>query len=98
MVISQIHFLVSKQKKLILKIINIGTKQERMTSIANSENKNYRLLKSKLTVTRVSILETRDSILHFRNFRGSSLEFRWSSFKFRFEKGLSLKVYTYRSF
>ena len=57
-------------------------------------------LKSKLTVTCVSILETRGSILDSRNFRGSSLEFRWSRIEFKFgvEKALSLKVYTYLSF
>ena len=36
------------------------------------------LLKSKLTVNRVLILETRDSILGSPNFTGSSLESRWS--------------------
>ena len=61
-------------------------------------------LKSKLTVTYVSILKTRDSILEIFEDRVSRLEDRvssfddrGSSFKFRFKKAL-LKVYTYLSF
>ena len=41
------------------------------------------LLKGKLTVTHVLILETRDLILDSRNFRGSSLASRGSSLEFR---------------
>ena len=62
-------------------------------------------LKSKLTVTYVSILKTWDSILEIfedqvsrLEDRVSSFDDRGSSFKFRFKKALSLKVYTYLSF
>ena len=62
-------------------------------------------LKSKLTVTRVLILEMRDSILETFEGRVLRLEDRVSSFidrgsssKFPVDKALSLKVYTYLSF
>ena len=54
-------------------------------------------LKSKLTVTCVSILETRDLILDSQNFLGSRIEFQISSWEL-FVKVHSLKVYTYLSF
>ena len=54
-------------------------------------------LKSKLTVTGVSILETRDLILDSQNFLGSRIEFQISSWEL-FVKVHSLKMYTYLSF
>ena len=54
-------------------------------------------LKSKLTVTCVSILETTDLILDSQNFLGSRIEFQISSWEL-FVKVHSLKVYTYLSF
>ena len=54
-------------------------------------------LKSKLTVTRVSILETRDLILDSQNFLGSRIECQILSWEL-VVKVHSLKVYTYLSF
>ena len=54
-------------------------------------------LKSKLTVTRISILKTRDLILDSQNSLGSRIGFQILSWE-PVVKVHSLKVYTYLSF
>ena len=57
----------------------------------------YGTAQSKLTVTRISILETRDLILDPQNFLGWRIRFQILSWELVL-KVHSLKVYTYLSF